>query len=174
MCTDAPSRSAGRSPAGRTSPVSTVFLAATLAAAIAVAACASAPSRDEPVAGYSRLPGDNPSAGLVLSGPDLQEHDGDLLTFLAARVSGLSVDKSGFPCPRVDMRGRKSLVGASDPAIYVDGARAANTCILQMLATRAVNRVEVYPMGITSRPGYKSHPNGLILIFMDAERTPEP
>ena len=113
------------------------------------------------------MPGDNATAGVVLSGPDLQQHDGTLLAFLTSRVAGLSVDEGGFPCPRMDLRGRKSLVGPSDPGIYVDGTRAANTCVLEMMTTRAVKRVEVYPMGVTSRPGYRNHPNGLILIFLD-------
>lgn len=168
MSTHAPSRSAACAQARRTLPMSVVILVAALVVVVVTAACAGAPARHEPVAGYAPLPGDNPSAGLVLSGPDLQEHDGNLLDFLTSRVSGLSVDDGGFPCPRVDIRGRKSLIGASDPGIYVDGVRAANTCVLQMMSTRAVKRVEVYPMGVSSRPGYKNHPNGLILIFLDA------
>lgn len=143
------------------------FRWAALLAAALVPACATSPADDEPIAGYSNLPGRNAPSGVVFSGPDLQEHDSDLLSFLTGRVSGMYVDRGGFPCPSIDMRGRKSLVGPSDPVVYVDGARASNTCVLEMMSTRAVKRIEVYPMGVTSRPGYKNHPNGLILVFLD-------
>ncbi len=168
MRTHAASRSAACIQACRTFRISPFLPVAVAAVVVATAACASVHTRDQPVAGYSPLERENASAGLVLSGPDLQEHDGNLLDFLTSRVSGLSVDDTAFPCPSMDLRGRKSLIGPSNPGIYVDGVRAANTCVLTMMSTRAVKRVEVYPMGVSSRPGYKNHPNGLILIFMDA------
>lgn len=134
--------------------------------AVAVTACGAPRQRSDVTAGQAPLPGNNTTGGLVLTGPDLYEHGGTLLAFLYGRVSGMVVDYSpGQPCPSVQIRGRKSLIGPSDPVVYVDGARTANSCVLEMLDTRDLTRVEVYPMGVTNRPGYESHPNGLILVF---------
>jgi hypothetical protein len=69
-------------------------------------------------------------------------------------------------CPEVYLRGRSSLESASDASIYVNGQRAANTCVLEILYSFDLESVEIYPMGVTSRPGYVSDPDGLILVFM--------
>jgi len=132
---------------------------------VATAACGSAPPMDDTSAGIGNLRGDNVTSGLVIDGPDLYENNGPLLRFLYARVPGMSVDYTSPVCPRVHLRGRKSLFGSSDPVVYLDGARTANVCILDDLLTRDLRRVEVYPMGVTNRPGYEAHPNGLILVF---------
>ena len=116
--------------------------------------------------GFSGLPGNNAGSGIVLSGPALNEYRGTLLQFLYTRISGMVVDYGSPPCPSVQLRGRKSIMGSNSPVVYVDGARTANSCILEMLSTTDINRVEVYPMGITHRPGYESSANGLILVFM--------
>jgi hypothetical protein len=114
----------------------------------------------------ARAPGNHGANGLVLSGPSLDEHGGTLLSFLFMRVSGMSVDRSTYPCPSVQLRGRKSLFGSNSPIVYVDGVRTANSCVLEMLHTRDLTRIEVYPMGVSLRPGYEAHPNGLILVFV--------
>jgi hypothetical protein len=111
-------------------------------------------------------PANHGAAGRVLEGRDLYEHGGTLLAYLYTRVSGMVVDFGQQPCPRVQLRGRKSLIGSTDPIVYVDGARAANSCVLEMLSTRDLSRVEIYPMGVSNRPGYEAHPNGLILVFV--------
>ena len=102
----------------------------------------------------------------MLSGPDLREHRGSLLAFLYGRISGMVVDFRAQPCPSVELRGRKSIFGSNSPLVYVDGVRTANSCILEMLSTDDLSRVEVYPMGVTHRPGYDGSPNGLILVFV--------
>ncbi len=48
----------------------------------------------------------------------------------------------------------------------MDGTRALDTCILGMLRAGDVRRVEIYPMGVTTRPGYSPHSHGLILVFL--------
>jgi hypothetical protein len=53
-----------------------------------------------------------------------------------------------------------------NPQVYVDGTRATDTCILQSLRSDDVDSVEVYPMGVTKRPGYATHAHGLILVFL--------
>jgi hypothetical protein len=56
----------------------------------------------------------------------------------------------------------------SDPAIYVGGQRAVNTCVLAGLSTPDVARVEVYPSGVPRGAGYQTHPYGVIIVFMKA------
>jgi len=111
-------------------------------------------------------PGNHGANGVVLSGDALGDHGGNLLSFLFMRVSGMTVDRSTYPCPSIKLRGQKSLFGSNSPIIYVDGIRTANSCVLEMLHTRDLTRVEVYPMGVSLRPGYEAHPNGLILVFV--------
>ena len=43
-----------------------------------------------------------------------------------------------------------------------------STAFMELFAIQAVSteRIEVYPMGMTSRPGYPSSGHGLILIFL--------
>jgi hypothetical protein len=43
--------------------------------------------------------------------------------------------------------------------------RGADTCILATLASADVRLVEVYPQGVTGRPGYVTSARGLILVF---------
>ncbi len=69
-------------------------------------------------------------------------------------------------CPHIQLRGRDSLVGSSDPDVYVDGTHTPDTCPLVMIQAAETGRIEVYPSGVTSRPGYPSSPHGLILIFV--------
>ncbi len=124
------------------------------------------PQQSRSVAGVSPPPGNNGGSRRVFSGPELREHGGTLLAFLYPRISGMVVDYRQQPCPSVQLRGRKSLYGSSDPVVYVDGARTADTCVLDMLSTWNIHRVEVYPMGVSHRLGYQAHPNGLILVFV--------
>jgi len=69
-------------------------------------------------------------------------------------------------CPMVELRGKDSLTGSSDPDVYVDGTRTVDTCPLVTLRAIEASRVEVYALGVTSRPGYPSRGHGLILIFL--------
>lgn len=66
----------------------------------------------------------------------------------------------------LQLRGNDSVTGSSDPDIYVDGTRTVDTCPLVNLQASSVGRVEIYPQGVTSRPGYFSSGHGLILIFL--------
>ena len=69
-------------------------------------------------------------------------------------------------CPVLIIRGRDSVVGNSDPDVYVDGTRTTDTGPLTTIQAIQASRVEVYPQGVTSRPGYPSRGHGLILIFL--------
>ncbi len=74
-------------------------------------------------------------------------------------------------CPRVELRGRDSMAGSSDPEVYVDGTRTADTCPLVTLQASDTRLIEVSPLGVTSRPGYPSSGHGLILIFLQRADT---
>jgi hypothetical protein len=94
-----------------------------------------------------------------------------------AQLSGRSVldaIRSRFPqvrtsttggCPRVLLRGTDRVMGTSDPDVYVDHAHALDTCILATLWATDLQRVEIYPLGVTARPGYNTSGHGLILVF---------
>ncbi|HVH09247.1 MAG TPA: TonB-dependent receptor plug domain-containing protein [Gemmatimonadales bacterium] len=76
-------------------------------------------------------------------------------------------DWSRNHCPLVQLRGKDSVAGSSEPDVYVDGTRTADTCPLVTLQAMETRRIEVYPLGVTSRPGYPSSGHGLILIFVE-------
>lgn len=88
----------------------------------------------------------------------------DMLRVLAARISSMRVTREG-PCPDVVFRGRNSMQGSSSARVYVNGQEAVNTCVLEMVSTWDVDRVEVYPSGIVRRPGYPVSGTGSILVF---------
>ena len=91
--------------------------------------------------------------------------DGTLLSALAARMSSMGVLRGG-ECPQIVLRGRTTVARPTNPGVYVDGARATNTCVLETLNVADVHRVEVYPMGIAQRGAYEAQAGGLILVFM--------
>ncbi len=95
----------------------------------------------------------------------LESAGSSVLNILPSYVAGMEVRREGA-CPQITLRGRKSLMNSNDPVIYVDGTRSGNTCVLDSLVPSDIRRIEVYPMGVTQRPGYRNSPNGLILVFM--------
>jgi hypothetical protein len=133
------------------------------AIALLALGCASAPARTSG-SGRDAPPAARGSA-IVVQGEDIQGRGQTLLRLLDERVSGMSVTYNG-PCPSIIIRGRKSIFGDNDPLIYVDGARALNTCVLDDLSTDVVKRIEVYPSGVAFKPGYDSSRNGLILVYV--------
>src|SRR3989440_12261725 len=70
------------------------------------------------------------------------------------------------PRPPIEPRGKDSVTGSSDPDVYVDGTRTVDTCPLVTIQAMDARRIEVYSLGVTSRPGYPSSGHGLILIFL--------
>lgn len=69
-------------------------------------------------------------------------------------------------CPLLELRGKDSVEGSNNPDVYVDGTRTTDTCPLVTIQAVQTGRIEVYPLGMTSRPGYPSSGHGLILIFL--------
>lgn len=108
--------------------------------------------------------GSGMGSAVVLEGRELRAGE-TLLRSLVGRMANLEVMISNRGCPEVHLRGRQSIkVSTGGPSVYVDGARAVNTCVLEEIVPTEVRRVEVYPMGV--RSGYASDRNGLILVFM--------
>lgn len=102
--------------------------------------------------------------GTVIEGEELQKRGGSLLRAIDREVYSMEVRETAG-CPAITMRGQKTVVTSSNPKVYLDGMPAMDTCILNQVRPHDVARVEVYPMGVTSRPGYLAHPHGLILVF---------
>jgi len=115
--------------------------------------------RSEGEGGYR---GHKPSA--VLDRDDLSDESGMLLDAMVRRIPFMRINVE-LTCPAIALRGVNTVPGLTEPEIYVDGLRGADTCILNNLAVSDVRRVEVYSQGVTSRPGYVTSPRGLILIF---------
>jgi hypothetical protein len=135
-------------------------LAAALSVLLTTACAASNQSsgRDTSPSGASR--------GQTIHGEQLQRGGGSLLNAMVGRVQALRVTRStAMRCPEVTFRGLKTIVGNRDPVIYVDGTYLGDTCILDQIAVHDVDRVEIYPGGMTNRVGYRTSPNGLILVF---------
>lgn len=110
------------------------------------------------------------SGHTVIEREALRRDDIPVLDVLRYRVPGMKVSFTD-DCPEVTLRGKSNLATTSNPAIYVDGERAVNTCVLSMLSTFHLARVEVYPDGIPPA-GYFTNPYGVILIF--SLKGPEP
>jgi hypothetical protein len=104
------------------------------------------------------------SGARIFTAAELGSDGRSLLDVLRQRLPNIQVARTA-DCPAVYLRGRSTITSTSYPGIYVDGTEAINTCILQSLSTPDLRRVEVYPFGVTQRPGYRSNAYGLILIF---------
>lgn len=101
---------------------------------------------------------------IVIDDARLEPSRGGFVTIVQSHVRGMTVSRSGA-CPHIVLRAG-SRSEATEPLVYVDGQRLSDTCVLETLNVDAVDRAEVYPSGVTNRPGYHSNNGGLILIFM--------
>lgn len=106
------------------------------------------------------------NGAIVLTGEALEDGSGTVLAAMTGKVPSLRVRRHANACPEIVLRSHVSFTGAVNPHVYVDGTRATDTCILETLRSSDVERVEVYPLGFTTRPGYGRHAQGLILVFM--------
>lgn len=103
---------------------------------------------------------------VVLTGIALRDGQGDLLSAMGGKVPNLRVRRIHRDCPQITLRRAASVKSIVNPRVFVDGAGTSDTCILESLRAMDVERVEVYPTGVTNRPGYGRHSHGLILVFM--------
>lgn len=110
-----------------------------------------------------------PTTGTVILSGDALSVDPGRTVLEAIRQAMPQIKVTGWTanhCPTVELRGKDSVTGNSDPDVYVDGTRTIDTCPLTTMPAMQAERIEVYPMGVTSRPGYPSRGHGLILIFL--------
>jgi len=106
------------------------------------------------------------NGAVILSGTALEDGSGSVLGTMRGKVPSMRVQLRNNACPQISLRNAVSFAGPVNPHVYVDGTRATDTCILEQLRANDAQRVEVYPLGFTTRPGYGRHAQGLILIFM--------
>lgn len=110
----------------------------------------------------------NIGSATVVTAEELHEANGSLLRAIMGKVPNMKVTYTvGMNrCPSIAMRSFEGLGGRDYPSVYVDGTHVGDTCILEALDAREVDRVEVYPLGVTHRPGYPGNNAGLILVFL--------
>lgn len=103
---------------------------------------------------------------VILTGAALEDGPGSLLAAISGKVPNFRIQRHSGQCPEISIRTHVTYRSFVNPHIYVDGTRITDTCVLESLRTADVDRVEVYPQGFTTRPGYGPHAHGLILVFM--------
>lgn len=137
-----------------------------LAAPTLLAVLAACAGRNQPRTEAAPIPPGTRQAGgaVVITSAILQQRSRSLLGVMREQLPFMQVEDVS-PCPNIFLRGRSTIEAASNPAIYVDGQRSTNTCVLQMMNSLDVNRIEVYPSGVPRNARYPVSPYGLILIF---------
>lgn len=132
-----------------------------LSATALLSGCApAATSRDRPPGGVADI-----GNAVVLEKEELFDPRGSLVNVIASRLSNSRIVQDGG-CAGVEIRGAKNFLAPVLPGVYVDGQRAVTSCVFELLNTEDIARVEVYPMGVTRRPGYSGSAGGLILVFL--------
>lgn len=104
------------------------------------------------------------ASGTILTAEQLRYDNGSILDAMSRHIVRMRVDKR-YACPALSLRGPNTAPGLTEPVIYVDGAKTVDTCILDMMTVNDVERVEVYPSGISPHPGLFGNSHGLILVF---------
>ena len=104
----------------------------------------------------------------IVTARELHVGQGSVLRAIMGKVPGMKVTFTvGMErCPSIALRTYQDHLGNDRPSVYVDGTHVRDTCILETLEAREVDRVEIYPMGFTTRPGYATNNAGLILLFL--------
>ena len=133
---------------------------------VALGACAVSPNTPPPEPSVSPTVGRTPTSATVITASELAAYNRPLIDIMRQRLPGAHIAQSTDGCPDIALRGKSTVSGSSAPAIYVDGNQSSNTCILNELRTVDLDQVEVYPGGVPPRAGYRTHPYGVILIFM--------
>lgn len=107
------------------------------------------------------------NGAFIIAGEDLKDGRGDILNAMVGKVPNFRVNRPSMQtCPQISIRHATTHTSVVNPSVYIDGTRSQDTCILESLSTSEVERLEVYPAGFTTRPGYGRHSYGLILVFL--------
>jgi hypothetical protein len=108
---------------------------------------------------------------IVIDDESIDSSRGSLLSIMQDHVRGMSVNRS-TDCPHIVLRGGMGRSQAAEALVYVDGQRFTDTCVLDTLNLETIGSIEVYPSGVTTRPGYFSNSGGLILVFTKLAEQP--
>jgi hypothetical protein len=101
---------------------------------------------------------------IVIEDEAIDSSRGTLLTIMQDHVRGMTVNRSA-DCPHIVLRGGMGRSQAAEALVYIDGQRFSDTCVLDTVNLETIATIEVYPSGVTNRPGYFSNSGGLILVF---------
>lgn len=102
---------------------------------------------------------------IVIEDAEFRSNRGSIISILRDNIRGMSVSRDNA-CPHIVLRGGVGRSQAAEVLIYVDGQRFSDTCILDSINIESIAWAEVYPGGVTQRPGYSTNAGGLILFFM--------
>jgi hypothetical protein len=119
--------------------------------------------------GGDPLPRNMTAGSVILDGDQLSGNMGwTVLDAIKRAMPQVQISDWTQPnnCPNILLRGQDTVVGNSNPDVYVDGTRTVDTCPLVTFQASETRRVEIYPLGVSPRPGYPSRGHGLILIFL--------
>lgn len=109
----------------------------------------------------------NSGGATIVGAQELHGTNGSVLRAIMGKVPNMKVSfRDMGRCPAIAIRTFEDHHGNDFPGIYVDGTHVRDTCVLETLDARDAERVEIYPAGFTTRPGYASNNNGLILVFL--------
>ena len=147
-----------------------------IALSVLALACKTSKSFDRTTQPGGRPLSATTTGSLIISGRALSADPGRTVLD-AIRHSMPQLHISGWTpytrCPMLQLRGMDSVEGNNNPDVYVDGTRTTDTCPLVTIQAVQTQRIEVYALGLTSRPGYPSSGHGLILIFLARADTPD-
>jgi hypothetical protein len=90
---------------------------------------------------------------------------GTVLSALTGRVANLEITRQDAACPIISLRGQRSIIGNNAPTLYVNGTRMLDTCILDQIPVREVERIEIYSIA-APKLGYLAGANGSIVVFL--------
>src|SRR6266700_972303 len=131
------------------------YLLRLLASSTIVLGCATSKPCDRTTEPGGRPLSQTTAGSVILTGEDLSANPGwtvlDAIRRAMPQVK-ISTGRGLNPCPLIELRGRDSVTGSSDPDVYVDGTRTVDTCPLVTLQAIEASRIEIYPVGVTGEP----------------------
>src|SRR5438309_7016684 len=120
-----------------------------LASSTLVLGCATSKPFDRTTEPGGRPLSQTTAGTVILTGEALSANPG--LTVLDAIRRAMpqvkvSTGRGLHPCPLVELRGRDSVTGNSDPDVYVDGTRTVVTCPIVPLLAIEASGFDVFPL----------------------------
>ncbi len=101
---------------------------------------------------------------IVIQNESIDPSRGSILSIIQDHVRGMSVDRTA-ECPRIVLRAGSGRSQVAQALVYVDRQRFSDSCVLETINLESIDRIEIYPSGVTQRAGYTNNSGGLILVF---------